>query len=219
MILPPLIAAAFLVYGSYYDIKTREIPDTVWVVMGVTGVGLRVVDHQWKLLLISLSAAVVLGLVLAVSQLFGGADIKALIAISLVVPVYPGTPLFVLSVFNNVVVMRLLELAVVFGVNVVHGNRYTGDVPWWKKGVLYMTGFLRPTQKIDYRFLPLQTTDGQLQLLPDIDMDIEQFKSECTLKEVWVTYGSPLIVYLLLGLIIAVGYGDVFLEVLLRVIG
>jgi len=62
MILPPLIAAAFLVYGSYYDIKTREIPDTVWVVMGITGVGLRVVDSQWKLLLISLSAAVVLGL-------------------------------------------------------------------------------------------------------------------------------------------------------------
>ena len=203
MIVDPLIAAAFLAYGSYHDIKTREIPDTVWVVMGAIGVGLRIVDHQWKMLLISLGAALVLGLILAVSQLFGGADIKALIAVSLVVPVYPGTPLFVLSVFNNVVVMRLLELPVVFGVNMVHGNRYTGDVARWKKIVLYTTGFLRPTQKIDYRFLPLQTINGELQLLPDIDTDIEQFKSACTLKEVWVTYGSPLIVYMLLGLILA----------------
>lgn len=220
-IIAPVAAAGFLAYGSYHDIKTREIPDTVWVVMGATGIGLRLIDHQWKVLLISGGVAVLLGMGLAVSQLFGGADIKALVAVSLVIPVYPSStaPLFVLSVFNNVAVIKLVELAVVFGYNVVKGNRYTGDVPTWKKIVLYMTGFPRPTEKIDYRVLPLQNADGQLQLLPDIDMDVEQFKSDCNVKEVWVTYGSPLIVYMLLALIIAVVYGDIILHVLLPVTG
>ena len=81
-----------------------------------------------------------------------------------------------------------------------------------------MTGFPRLTKKIDYRVLPLQNADGELQLLPDIDIDVEQFKSDCTLKEVWVTYGSPLIVYMRVGLILAVVYGDVILQMVLQFI-
>ena len=213
-----IVAVLLLGYGSYKDVKTREIPDYVWIVMGVCGILLRVADHQWKALGLSVGVALLLGLILAVSGLFGGADIKALVALSVLIPYYPGVllPVFVVSVFDNLAIIKVIEIPVVLFYNVVKGNTYKGDIVWWKKILLYMTGFPRQTETIDYRFLPLQDTQGELHLLPDVDMDIEQFKKACTLQEVWVTYGSPLIVYLTIGCIIAFVQGDILLQVMLR---
>lgn len=209
-------AIAGLAYASYKDIKGREIPDTPWVAMGVTGVILRVVDHQWKMMAISVGAAVLLGVVLAASNLFGGADIKAFLALSLLIPTYPGVvlPIFIVSAFNNLVVLRVTELIAVLFYNMVNGNTYH-ELSLGKKILLLMTGFPKKTKELDYRFLPLQDTKGDLHLLPDIDVDIEEFKKECGLEEIWVTYGSPLIVYLLIGCLIAFAKGDIILYLLM----
>ncbi len=212
-----IMAVICLGYGSYKDIKTREIPDFPWLLMGVAGVVLRFLDHQWKALIVSAGVAVVLGVVLAVSGLFGGADIKAFAALSLLIPQYPGNvfPLFILSVFNNLAVLRMIEILAVLTYNIMKRNRYKGDIPVYKKILLYMTGFPQLKERLDYRFLPLQNSRGEVHLLPDIDMDIEKFKEECTLKEIWVTYGSPLIVYLLIACIIAFMKGDILLQVII----
>lgn len=188
----------------------------VWVIMGFTGGALRVWDHHWKILGISAGIALLLVFILAVSNLFGGADIKAFVALSLLVPQYPGVllPVFVVSVFNNLAVIRVLEILVVFSYNIVRGNTYEG-ISVWKKILLYMTGFPKQKEKIDYRFLPLQDVKGNVHLLPDIDMDIEQFKKECTLREIWVTYGSPLIVYLTVGCVIAFLKGDILFRAII----
>ena len=215
--------AVCLGYGSYKDIKTREIPDTLWLIMGGVGVVLRLFDHQWKVMGVSVGIALVLGAVLLVSGLFGGADIKAFIALSLLVPQYPGAavvlPVFVVSVFNNLAVIRVIEILVVFLYNIVKGNWYKGDIPQWKKILLYMTGFPREKEKVDYRFLPLQDLQGDIHLVPDIDTDIEQFKKECTLKEIWVTYGSPLIAYITVGCFIAFIKGDILLHLMMHFAG
>ena len=212
-----IMAVLCLGYGSYKDVKTREIPDVPWLLMGVTGVILRVSDHQWKALIMSAGVAVMLGVILAISGLFGGADIKAFAALSLLIPQYPGNvfPLFILSVFNNLAVLRMIEILAVFTYNIMKRNKYKGDIPVYKKILLYMTGFPQLKERLDYRFLPLQNSRGEVHLLPDIDMDIEKFKEECTLKEIWVTYGSPLIVYLLIACIIAFLKGDILLQVII----
>jgi prepilin signal peptidase PulO-like enzyme (type II secretory pathway) len=211
------VAVACLGYGSFRDIKTREVPDTVWVVMGAAGVVLRVQDHSWKLMGISAGVALLLGFILAVSGLFGGADIKAFAALSLLIPSYPGTvfPVFIVSVFNNLAVLKTAEIGVVSIYNMVKGNRYKGDISRGKKLLLYMTGFPMQKEMLDYRFLPLHDINGTIHLLPDIDIDIEQYKKECTLQEIWVTYGSPLIAYLTAGCIIAFVRGDLILQLIL----
>jgi hypothetical protein len=215
-----VVAVLCLGYGSYKDIGTREIPDAPWLIMGVTGVALRLVDHQWKALLVSAGVAVILGSILAFSQLFGGADIKAFVALSLLIPVYSGNvfPVFIVSVFNNLALIKVMEVVAVFLYNMVRGHRFQGNIPLWKKISLYMTGFPRSVEKMDYRFLPLQDTQGKVHILPDIDIDIEKFKEECDLKEIWVTYGSPLIVYLTIGLVIALLGGDILLSMVLHVV-
>jgi Flp pilus assembly protein protease CpaA len=211
-------AAGFLLYGSYKDIKTREIPDTLWVTMGVIGIALRIQDHQWKIMAISCGVAFLIGLILAVSGLFGGADIKVFLALSLLIPTYSGNvvPVFIVTVFNNVVVIRIVEILAVFSYNIVKGNRYHRDIPVWKKILLYMTGVPRSREALDYRFLPLQDVKGTLHLLPDIDIDIEQFKEECGLKEIWATYASPLIFYVMIGCIIAFVGGDLILQLMIH---
>lgn len=215
--------AVCLGYGSYKDVKTREIPDTLWLIMGSVGVVLRLFDHQWKVMGVSVGVALLLGAVLLVSGLFGGADIKAFIALSLLVPQYPGAavvlPVFVVSVFNNLAVIRVIEILVVFFYNIVKGNKYKGDIPQWKKILLYMTGFPRKKEALDYRFLPLQDAQGDIHLVPDIDTDIEQFKKECTLQEIWVTYGSPLIAYITVGCFIAFIKGDILLQLMMYFVG
>ncbi|MBU7018045.1 MAG: prepilin peptidase [Theionarchaea archaeon] len=212
-----IVAVLCLGYGSYKDIRTREIPDFPWLLMGVAGVALRFSDHEWKALIMSAGVAVVLGIILAISGLFGGADVKALAALSLLIPQYPGNvfPLFILSVFNNLAVLRIIEILAVFTYNTIKRNRYKGDIPVYKKILLYMTGFPLSKERLDYRFLPLQDSHGEVHLLPDIDMDIGKFKEECTFKEIWVTYGSPLIVYLLVACIIALIWGDILLQAII----
>jgi Flp pilus assembly protein protease CpaA len=221
MMFLPAVTIGFLLYGSYKDITAREVPDILWVVMGCAGVLFRVVDHQWMLMAISVIIAFLLGMVLAVSGMFGGADIKALLALSLLIPQYPSSiaPFFVITIFNNLAVIRVLEMGGIFLYNVVKAHRFEGKIPLWKKILLYTTGFPRSVKDIDYRFLPLQTSNGDLQLMPDIDLDIETFKSESTADTVWVTYGSPLILYMLIGCIIAFVRGDIILELLMHVIG
>lgn len=214
------IALLSLTYGSYKDLKTREIPDFPWLVMGAAGVVLRVQDHQWKMMALSLGVSLFLGLVLAVSGLFGGADIKAFLALSLLIPTYPvGFPVFVVSVFNNLVVIKVIEIFVVFFYNLVKGHTYEGEISWWKRIVLYMTGFPRLKEALDYRFLPLQDAEGTLHLLPDIDTDIDKFKAECKLKEIWVTYGSPLIAYMTVACVIAFVKGDIVLHLMNHFMG
>lgn len=214
------LAAVLLGYGSYRDIRTREIPDILWLIMGSCGVFFRMWDHQWKIMAISLGAALLLGLVLGVSGLFGGADVKAFAALSLLIPQYPGVvlPVFVVSVFNNVVVIRIMEMLVVFSYNTVKGSRYRGKIPVWKRILLYMTGFPRKKELLDYRFLPLQDIQGEVHLVPDINANIEQFKKECELEEIWVTYGSPFIVYITIGCLIVFVKGDILLHLIINFI-
>lgn len=210
------VALLFLVYSSYKDVKTREVPDTPWIAMGAAGVILRVIDHQWKMMALSFGIALLLVFILGVSGLFGGADMKAFLALSVLIPTYPGVvfPFFVVSIFNNLTVIKIGEIFAVFSYNAVKGNRYRGEIPLWKKILLYMTGIPMSKEALDYRFLPLQDVHGTLHLLPNIDTDVEQFKAECELKEIWVTYGSPLIAYLTASCVIAFVRGDIILHLI-----
>ncbi|MBU7032899.1 MAG: prepilin peptidase [Theionarchaea archaeon] len=216
----PIIESVTLIllgYGSYEDIRSREISDYVWIVMGGCGLLARAWDHQWKIMGINLVIACGLSFILVVSGLFGGADIKALLSLSLLIPSYEGMvfPFFIITVFNNLAMLRIGEIVVVFIYNMVQRNRFLGEITAWKKIILYMTGFPMKTEHLDYRFLPLQNTAGNLRLIPDIDTDIDQFREEYSGDKVWVTYGSPLIAYMTIGCIIAFFYGDILLHIIM----
>jgi len=115
------VSFIFLLYASWHDFKKREVSNRVWIIYGPVGLVLTLYsvyllnDIYW-LFLLGLSA--VLTLILSIGffylGLFGGADAKLLICLSLAMPWYPPTLnafirpltgfnqlLFPLTVFSN----------------------------------------------------------------------------------------------------------------------
>ncbi len=126
----------FLSIASVYDIKTREVPNSVWLFFAPLGLILTLVSlalDNWKLSLMItciISVAIIIGLSLALFYLglFGGADAKALMCLAVSMPVYPSirfirpifgsysqTPslLLPLSTFNNAVLIASLLVFVI----------------------------------------------------------------------------------------------------------
>jgi prepilin signal peptidase PulO-like enzyme (type II secretory pathway) len=90
----------FLSYGSYYDLKKREVEDNVWKWMLVVACGFNVLrliiyfgQTTWMTTLVKISVSMILGIILAfiviILGLWGGADAKAMICIAIMSPLSP----------------------------------------------------------------------------------------------------------------------------------
>ena len=88
------VALAMLGYGSFRDLRTREIHDLLWVAGGGTGLVLDAYELflgtlSLRQLVFSVGFMVAVGLVLGYLRLFGGADLLAFIALSIIHPRAP----------------------------------------------------------------------------------------------------------------------------------
>lgn len=88
-----IVSLAFLIYGSFKDIREREVPNKVWVLSIPSCVVILLIDIYLGNIdlyspLFSLLSASILGYLLYHIGFYGGADFKALILISLSAPSY-----------------------------------------------------------------------------------------------------------------------------------
>jgi len=136
------VCLLFLSAASISDIKTREVPNFIWLLFAPVGSILTLISlalNNWNLSLMTLcglSIVIIVGLsfTLFYLGLFGGADAKALICLAFSMPVYPnleviGLPLksyslkFLilppLSTFNNAVLMASLLIFIITLKNLV----------------------------------------------------------------------------------------------------
>ena len=236
----PLVVLMFL-YGSYKDIKTREISDFVWIIFGSIAVVLDVYELLvgslgLVTLLVSVGFSVVFGLLTGYLGLFGEADALALVALALLSPVPPvfftgggfQPILMPLSVLSNSVLMAASLAIVVLGRNTLDGGKDLfagyGSVSWFTKIILLFTGRRARLDKIrgpPYEYPLEKISDGvvSLTLRPDISDDEKAGTILRKLKDngreyVWVSYSIPFIVALLLGYLVTVFYGDIVLTLL-----
>jgi len=130
-----LASLSLLSYASVEDIKKREISDRVWLALILFGVLVRfmdvmanpTLDHAFDL---TVSMAVPIGLFLLMyylGLLFGGADAKAFMCMALTVPKPPTSvpiingyllPFYVLSIFNNAILLSLSMILLNLAYNV-----------------------------------------------------------------------------------------------------
>jgi preflagellin peptidase FlaK len=123
------MCTVFLVYASWSDLKTREVNNKVWIILGPLALALTAFQFlcfssQPIQLLQSFILSFVVTSALAVAVFyaggFGGADAKALMCIALALPVYPNhllsqpaelfSPLFPLTIFTNSVLLGALSV-------------------------------------------------------------------------------------------------------------
>ncbi|MCW4008985.1 MAG: prepilin peptidase [Candidatus Bathyarchaeota archaeon] len=92
-------ATITLAAAAVYDVKTREVPDKIWMTAlpasaAITAAAYINNELHWLSIAVSLALAAALSLAFAYFGLFGGADVKALIYVAIAVPAYPaGLPL------------------------------------------------------------------------------------------------------------------------------
>ena len=119
-----VIGISILSYASYTDIKTRRASNILWIIMGVIGAILLIIQYftiGFENMYYLLFIPIMIGLVYVLFQLrliFGGADAKALMAIAILVPIEPaigqipiwkgGIMPFSWSIFANSLVVFIL---------------------------------------------------------------------------------------------------------------
>ena len=221
------IAAIMLAYTSYLDVKTREVPDKVWLVFG----GIGAVLQAYEILsgtTAPISLAVSLGLGTAVGMglyffgFYGGADGKALVVLSLLVPrfspavgLYSISPLMILT--NGVLVSILLPVALLIynGWRIARHERiFEGFTePAYRKLLATFLGYKQTGKPREFQFgmektvelapansgTPVQTKKFDFSLMRD---DFE------TKSGTWVTPGIPLLVFFTFGFFALLLYGD-----------
>ena len=234
-------------YTSWIDLKTREIYDMVWLVFG--GLGLIIALYEvytgsltlvWFGVVVLISSAISIGL--GYLGLFGGADVLAFIALTVLHPTPPRgldpflgivSPLFPLTLFSNSALAGAsfsLVLLIRNMASTLQGNnlfRGLEDESTWRKLVVMFTGVkmeLGSVRGPPFQY-PLEVPGTEekpgrrLILMPDIQDDdsaVELFEifEASGVEAVWVSNTLPFLVYIAIGYVLALVLGDFALATL-----
>lgn len=224
-----LVTLFILIKASIYDWKFREIPDSLWILLIIFAIPLNVIQYvisPYNLIFSFLQFIVVLGITIIMFYLgFGGADIKALIALSIMFPTYPkvwifpilneGFGIFTLSVLSNSLLVTPAIALGLFFRNVL--RREKGRI------IYYFIGYKVDINNIPkfHNLLEYINENGQLVRVikavePDDEMlkRLEDAKSKGLIDRVWVTPALPFLVFITVGFIVAITLGDLIVEII-----
>jgi len=251
------LCLAFFVYASWSDYKTREVSNTVWIVLAPFALLLTTlqlylfVPESWSTYVLSFALTSVLSVVLFYAGAFGGADAKALICLALALPLYPTgllqplfgsvSPLFPITVFSNGVLLAVTSIFYSIVRNYLwkaktRKSLFEGfeHVSLGRKILTLVCGYkvnfteLKKTTHSypleDVRVTEEGQTERSLLTFPKdeertaiVDRISTAVKVGRLPEEVWITPGLPMLIFITLGLIVALFLGD-FLWIFLRLI-
>jgi preflagellin peptidase FlaK len=241
------LAMAMLAYASLRDLREREVPDMTWLLFGIAGLSIDIHEmYSGSVSLLNFGFTVLvctaLSFLIGYLGLFGGADFKALVALSLLHP-YPLTvfkpllntisPLYPLTVLSNSAVLgALLAPIQVFGnlYKACRGSRlFEGNETesYWRKLMVLISGSkvkIGSVRGPPFHY-PLEALkNGGRRLLSPFKMDddealkiFEEFR-RAGVSEIWVSNSLPFIVFITLGYLTSLLIGDIALWIILRTI-
>jgi len=237
-VLRTCVAVAMLGYGSVRDLRTREVHDLVWVAGGGAGLvidaaGLFLGYLTVRQLVLSVGFMAGVALVFGYLGLFGGADLLAFVALSIIHPTTPVylqlkwgwvPPFFAFTLVSNTaiagIVTPLLVLARNMGAALSGADLFErhGDVTALRKAALMFTAVnvrLGDVRGPPYQY-PLEEIGGGVRLRPDIWDDeraAETFRrlGESGVERVWVSQTLPYLMFITAGYLLSVVFGDVLI--------
>jgi len=239
------IALGCLLVASYQDYKTREIEDYVWIVLGLiggilTGIELFLLENVSLVIVVIVSFFIAsgLGLILYRFGLVGGADAKALMALGIVLPyyplikikpVFPVYPTFVVSIFENSVLLSASMVLYYFVKNlllVIRGEKLFSDkIPVVRRVILMLTCSKYDIYNTDWtKVFPVEFVDFSVNpprkvysFIHDVSTDIDTkslvrgYEEGYLERKIWGTAGLPMIIFFTLGLVVSLLLGDLVL--------
>jgi len=218
----------FLTTAAYFDLKTREVPDKVWVAYAPIGLALTIFrTFSDPSLLILTAASIALSILIGFGMVFfglsGGADAKAVMCLGLTLPLPPGIESTILGFFHPFFPVVVLVTAYICSLSVAiwllarnltaisfrHSKPFDGldEEPAWKKAIALMTGYRTTLDRLRSTFYlyPMEKviedengTHRTLELYANPDVDRDQLVAE--FKESLQKVGSPETVWVTPGL-------------------
>lgn len=214
-----------LLWASYSDFKTRTAPNLLWLILGATGIILLLIEYITigfeilSLIVIPLIFALAY-LLFRVGIIFGGADAKALMALSILIPFWPhinGFPLweslmpFPWVIFSNAIILFLFIPPILLVFNTIKQNI---DFPYSLLG--YKVNIKEAKKKQVWPLEKISKGKRKLVFTP-IDEDITnqlQNLKDAGKTEIWVTPKIPFMIPLLIGFILSFILGDILFTII-----
>lgn len=240
------LSASSLFIASWYDLKFREIPDKLWMVSAPIGLLLTLIQafiYDSRLLqTLAISVIVVSAISVTVFYLglFGGADAKALVTLSLTMPTPPSLlngmgkalPLFTVTVFNNAILTSALLSIALLTYNLLWKALTKSDLfeglesePSHRKFIVLITGYKVKAEKLlEKKFIyPLEEVEigdreeivRRITLSVRIEDDEDVNRRIDTLKNlngyVWISPALPFLIFITIGFFTSLIVGDMIL--------
>jgi preflagellin peptidase FlaK len=195
-----LVAFTMLGAASYYDVRSREINDLLWVVFGAAGAFLYVFDA----FSFSITTAIWAGLTLFVAflcwmlRLCGDADVLALVTLSVILPSHEQVPatIVVLVIASAIAFSYALTNNVYKNLKSLITNRELFadmDEPFYKKLVAF---FIIHARNRKFEFSAETMIDGKRKFVFRHEPNSETFGNSN-----YVTTALPLMPFLLISLV------------------
>jgi len=234
-----LICVPFLLYSCYSDFKIRRVPNKLWLPLIGIGVILAFVDFYVHGMAFLVRFVASVALLSALAYLFfeigafGGADAKALITLSILVPTFPsfelfghalplaGIPplnLFAFSAFGNAVLLTVVVPVSLFVYNATHlSPKELAETPLYS-----FIGYKLEITKLKNRHIRLiqdfiEQNEGVVpkfrfngvQIDDALIEKLQRLSKDGKVPEkVWVMPGLPFMISLTVGFATALIYGD-----------
>ncbi|MEM1550234.1 MAG: A24 family peptidase C-terminal domain-containing protein [Candidatus Methanomethylicia archaeon] len=249
-----IVAIICFSLASLQDLKSREICDWIWIIMVAMGIPLLIYEATIKwmtiwmnLMVISILFSITIGLLTYKLDFFGGADSKAIIALSILMPIMPeeiaiklGTHNIIpVSTFNNSMLISIMPAIyllmknvyrIIIGENIFQGLEEESIL---KKLLAMATGYRIELKKLrEKKFVyPIEelnfegnTIKRRLNIRVGISIGEDKLNNIIKLYEegligegyIWVTPAMPLIVFMLIGLILTLTYGDIIFKCIVK---
>ena len=220
------LGIVILFYASYTDIKTRRASNMLWVILGISGLILLVIqyftigfENQYYILFVPIMIGLIY-LLFQMGLIFGGADAKALMAIAILVPIQPAIAQFplwkTLMPFSFVIFFNSLLLFLAIPLGLFIFNIFKKDIKFPHS----FLGYKMDIKKVRKKFVwPLEKiVNGKLKFIPmpknfDVNDEYDELEKH-GIKNIWVTPKVPFMIPLLAGYIVSFIIGDILFHLM-----
>ncbi len=200
LFLRQIMALTMLSVASYFDIKTRQVDDRIWLIFAIPGIVLYFLAPLPSFTTIFfLVIGAIIGMTWFLTKAFGQADGLAIIALAVVFPIFNEMPVSVLVALATTVLLGLFGTLYNIAYNLsdmLHGNLFHGINEKLHRKIL---AFLTMHRKRRYEkfVIPSQTGDKfSFHFKPNPD---EDFAGDFT---GYVSSAFPLVPFMLVALVL-----------------
>ena len=197
-----LTGFAILSYAAYSDLKYREASNKLWILMGIIGLALLIMEKPDATTFISIAISFPLAFLLYFFGM-GGADVKAMWGIALLSPLPPKISLFPspIFIFPLTVLINSLFLFIPLPFILLFYNAYKKNLEF----PYCMFGYKIKAREAKNKFVWSMEKDGKKSIVPVKNFNFDEVAD----KEIWVTPKLPFLVFIFVGFVISFIFGDI----------